>query len=127
MIGSLLLENVQESLTAADVNMTRLRDVKNIVCIAGARYVRDNFSGLVYINPKFNELRGTEVVPGASSHASYQVTETGKSLIWGSELDGVWHRGPLGTCECCGVSLVVLPKTMTSSNPISCPSRYHRA
>ena len=42
---------------------------------------------MVYINPKFNELRGTEVVRGASSHASYQVTETGKSLI----CTGTWN------------------------------------
>lgn len=63
MIGSLLLENVQESLTAADVNMTRLRDVKNIVCIAGARYVRDNFSGLVYHYPLVRKLRADGALP----------------------------------------------------------------
>lgn len=35
----------------------------------------------IYINPNFNELRGTEVVPGAASHASYLVTDTGASII----------------------------------------------
>ena len=41
----------------------------------------------IYINPNFNELRGTEVAPGAASHASYLVTDTGASLI----CTGTWN------------------------------------
>jgi hypothetical protein len=41
----------------------------------------------VYINPKFNALRGTTVVPGAASHASYLVTNTGVSLV----CTGTWN------------------------------------
>lgn len=41
----------------------------------------------IYINPNSNELRGTDVVPGAASHASYLVTDTGASLI----CTGTWN------------------------------------